>query len=62
MDISSSIKSCLNLSNLVIEGLGHLGTSIPLEVAKKIISNSVKLTLHPEASEFYVRILHSNNC
>lgn len=39
------------LSNLVIEGLNHLGNIIPLDTTKKIIANSVKLTLHPEASK-----------
>ena len=46
-------KNPIILSNLVIEGLGNLGSTIPLDVTKKIIANSVKLTLHPEASKFF---------
>lgn len=44
-------KNPIILSNLVIEGLGNLGFTIPLDITKKIIANSVKLTLHPEASK-----------
>lgn len=46
-------KTPIKLSQLVLEGLGHLGTTIPIDISKKIISNSVKLTLHPEASKLF---------
>ncbi|XP_065364447.1 COMM domain-containing protein 3 [Calliphora vicina] len=50
MKMSVPTKTPITLSNLVVEGLGHLGTTIPLDTTKKIIANSVKLTLHPEAT------------
>ncbi|TMW43375.1 hypothetical protein DOY81_011546 [Sarcophaga bullata] len=54
-------KNPIILSNLVIEGLGNLGSVIPLVVTKKIIANSVKLTLHPEATITPVPEIYAKN-
>lgn len=43
----------IKLSDIVVEGLQSLNTSITSDLTKKIISNAVKMSLHSDASEFY---------
>lgn len=43
--------SQIELSNVIIEGLKSLNTTISSDLTKKIISNAVKMALHSDASE-----------
>lgn len=43
----------VKLSDIVVEGLQSLNTSISSDLTKKIISNTVKMSLHSDASEYH---------
>lgn len=45
------IMEQIELSNIVIDGLKCLNTSINGELTKKLISNAVKMALYSDASE-----------
>lgn len=43
----------IKLSDIVIEGLQSLNTSITSDLTKKIITNTVKMSLHSDASKYH---------
>ncbi|SPP88567.1 COMM domain-containing protein 3 [Drosophila guanche] len=59
--VEADTDACNLISATVVAGLRNLGTILPPSITKLLIANSLKLTLHPDATIAPVPEIYANN-